>query len=533
MSCKRPLFFCLFLLGLLFAGFLVRYGSDRVGTPQRRCTIKNVVLVSLDTLRADALGAYGNAGEFTPNLDALAASGFLFERAYTHAPMTAPAHMSLLTSTLPYEHKVCNTATEGCTFPLGNHLVTLAELLQARGFETTAFTGGGSVDGRYGFARGFRAYHDSSADFVAFPGPVLHWLRRAPIQRPFFLFLHTYKTHSPYFPEPRIRERFCSDHQGQVVVSPHVLHDTLLRLLEEAPDEQAAKEVFWLLADRVEGLPTREHRALRALVARGHSPERALEAAALLREAGMEGRLPRYGDRLYWSALSHPSQTLTSVRAYRCLYQAEARELDAVVGLLLDTLAETRRINNTLLVVLSDHGEEFLDHGGMGHGMTLYEEALRVPLIVKHPCAAEPLRIPQEVGLIDVAPTILELLGLPLPKGFRGRSLVPLLHGEALEERAVYAELAPVGPEVTSRPRQGCALVLGRRKLVQLDGKKVLFDLASDPTELHNHALQRPELTQPLALLLEPHLLPREPPAEVPRLPDTLSDQLRQLGYAQ
>ena len=90
-----------------------------------------------------------------------------------------------------------------------------------------------------------------------------------------------------------------------------------------------------------------------------------------------------------------------------------------------------------------------------------------------------------------------------------------------------------MGPEVTSRPRQGHALVLGRHKLVQLDGNTVLFDLASDSAELHDRAFQRPELTQPLALLLEPHLLRRAPPAEIPRLPDTLSDQLRQLGYAQ
>ncbi len=173
---------------LMLAALLVIGGCSReTRTPSQLCKGCNVILISIDTLRADRLGSYGYYRNLTPNIDSLAARGVLFENAYSQSSTTTPSHMSIFTSRYPSEHRVCNAGPYSeddsqCIKPLGNEIITLTEVLRAQGYYTRAFTGGGNVHSSFGFGRGFYGYDhlsmetfiDSEDDFAQF----LEYLRR-------------------------------------------------------------------------------------------------------------------------------------------------------------------------------------------------------------------------------------------------------------------------------------------------------------------------------------------------------------------
>jgi choline-sulfatase len=191
----------------------------------------NILLITLDTTRADHLGAYGNRRAQTPNLDRLAASGVLFERAITAAPLTLPAHASLLTGRYPFTHGIRNNGS----FTLGDATATLATTLQAAGYRTAAFVSAFVLDHRYGLARGFDHYDDRldlerrGADTVAAAGA---WLTEtAHDGRPFFLWLHLYDPHDPYEPPPPFAEAFHDrPYDGEIAYDDQQIGELLARL---------------------------------------------------------------------------------------------------------------------------------------------------------------------------------------------------------------------------------------------------------------------------------------------------------------
>ncbi len=367
----------------------------------------NVVLISIDTLRADHLSSYGYERETSPNLDRLASAGVLFEGAYAHAPKTAPSHMSLMTSVLPEVHRVGNRVQGRRGARLSPGLPTLAELLHDAGYQTVAFTSGGNVGGGLGFRRGFERYEHLSVDARESFGRAADWVAGSPSQ-PFFLFVHTYQTHAPYLPPPGYYELYTDPGY----------------------------------AGRIPGRPGAH---------RGRAP-------------GEFMRLADFGD---------PSD----VAHLQDLYDGCIRYVDDRLGSLLDALEEAGASDDTIVIVASDHGEEFLEHAGSGHS-TLFDEVLRVPLIFRMPPALGDrpgLRVREPVGLVDVVPTILELLGLPPLAHSQGRSLLPLLRGEPdLSPRPGYAQ---------TLTREASALRLGRFKLVRDGPEPRLFDLVEDPRE--------------------------------------------------
>lgn len=345
----------------------------------------NLVLISLDTLRADHLGSYGYARPTSPTSDArIATQGTLFERVSTSFPHTVGSHMTLFTGVDPCVHGLDQTAWKD-TRRVRDHVTTLAEALRAAGYETAAFTENAWVTAQIGFDRGFATFvEDSGVGFnngnveVTFRRGA-EWLATHG-REPFFLFLHTYQVHEPYEPPPGYVEQ----------------------------------------------------------VASGHGTDRVAQENAL--------------------------------------YDGEIRYTDDVLARLLAALEQSGLEGNTLLVVTADHGQHFGEHRTFGHSTTLYEPVLHVPLILRGPGIPAGLRIPDPVGLIDVAPTVLELLGVPAPKDIQGRSLVPALHGEALPPRDTYAEL----------PERGLLAVRrGSLKLIlaQKSDAKFAFDLAADPGE--------------------------------------------------
>lgn len=337
---------------------------------------RSVVLVSIDTLRADRLGAYGYPRPTSPAIDALARESLLFERCYSHSPKTAESHMSLFTGVLPTVHGVVNWTQDGIargSRPEG--LATLASLLRESGYRTQAYTAGGNVAGALGFEHGFDSYveaHDTSLELARL---ALQELARQ--RRPFFLFAHTYAVHDPYLP-PRDTARLFVDpaYAGRIVSD----RDRLREAAGADPDWHDLHRAYW---------------------------------------ARVDARDPR------------------DVRQLSDLYDAGIREMDTQLGPLLE---DFRRLlgDSGILVFLSDHGEEFAEHHGFTHN-TLFQEVLHVPLLLRLPGVAA-RRAPAIVSLSDVMPTLLDLLGLRTPDYVQARSLVPVIAGAERRDRPVVSE---------------------------------------------------------------------------------------------
>jgi arylsulfatase A-like enzyme len=386
----------------------------------------NVLLISIDTLRADHLGAYGYERDTSPFIDSLARRGVRFDDAVSASSWTLPAHMSLLTGRLPSSHGV-NDSTDR----LRRGVPTLAKLLRSAGYRTTAFVSWVFLSPGFGFGRGFDEYFDlipppSQRDATsrhaikaeAFVSRVLEWL---PAERsePWFLFLHLFDPHIDY--EPPLEDARVFD-----------------------PD--------------LEDVSAGHYDAIKPYI-------RGLDASA-------------------------PAMAEADAERVRALYDGEIRYVDRQLARLFEALGERGMLDDTLVVLTADHGEEFGEHGSMeGHGWTLYDEVLHVPLILVLPDAHQAGRsIAGQVRTIDVVPTVLALTGVPPPEGLDGRSLVPRLEGLPPPDDAIaFSQI--------SRNNRMWSARTGRHKLIYTHDTKLnkwgvpvragheLYDLEQDPGE--------------------------------------------------
>lgn len=321
--------------------------------------VDGIVLISLDTLRADALSSYGNERPTTPFLDALATRSVLFERAVSSSPNTLTSHMTMLTGLQPPAHGVYPPDRT-----LSPDIPLVQELLQDAGFHTCGVAAGGYMKGAYGFARGFGKYLERGEGANErrveknFANGLKCLDRRSPGQ-PFFLFLHTYVPHAPYLPPAPYRGAFWDG---------------------DPPSGVRPATTDWLgTLDR--------------------------------RMAPLTSRVLDY---------------------YRSLYDGSVRYLDGVLAHLKEELDRRTRGERVALIVTSDHGEEFLEHGRLEHQQT-FNETMHVPLIVSHPDAIPGSRVSALVGLVDVAATILDMAGLEPPRRTQGRSLTAALRGKPVD----------------------------------------------------------------------------------------------------
>lgn len=408
----------------------------------------NVVLVSLDALRADHLGVYGYGRGTSPTLDELAGHSVTFDFAAAQATWTLPSHSILLQS-----EDVNRVQAE---------LPYLPEVLRERGYQTAAFVGGGFVSAHWGFDRGFDTFRECKAGLKQSVPAAREWLAaRGP--QPFFLFVHTYDTHVPFDPPEKFVSMYAHDYSGWV-----------------KPAETA-----------------RIVRAVQGKKVPGFKKPPVLDEA----------------DRHYIADL----------------YDATIRYADGWMSRLIDALHETGAWDNTVVFVISDHGEELWDHGSAGHGHTVYQELVRVPMIVHMPGDTQAgRRVAQPVMLLDFAPTVLELTGgAPVPE-FRGTSFASLLAGG--KERP--------GRRVVSRAKGLRALIELPYKLITGEpGGPLLFRLDTDPGEHHSLAAEEGERVAVMRAYLEKvygnALYEDESPGEeaAPTQDPKVREQLRTLGY--
>jgi arylsulfatase A-like enzyme len=380
----------------------------------------NVLIVVIDTLRADRLGVYGSTRGLTPFLDELATRGVVFERAYAPSSWTSPSVATLLTSRHPLQHGMNAFGSV-----LGAGELSLAEVLRGLGYRTAGFAANLLLAEHSGLGQGFEHWRVYLAEWVNRDGDpkvrgghlrreALAWLdaNTKPTEpQPVLLYLHLMDVHTPYDPPPPQRQRFALGH---------------------SPADEA----------------------MRARLHDRHAPA-------------------RFGEF-----------TDEEVARLEALYDAEVAALDEELRRLFSQLDERGFLANALVLVAADHGEEFREHDALLHGTTLYEAGVRVPLILLAPGLEPGRRVAEPVSLIDVAPTILALLGAEVPAPFEGRGLLPERRAAAgTAEADVLLDLAQ--QQIPEEQRtHAVGLVRGSRKLlVDPQGRARVYDLARDPVE--------------------------------------------------
>ncbi|MDQ7006848.1 MAG: sulfatase-like hydrolase/transferase [Acidobacteriota bacterium] len=406
----------------------------------------NILLISLDTLRADRMELYGAERETTPRLSALAGQAVVFQRAEAANNWTLPSHMTIFSGLSPRAHGVLPDMGQvrGYLHPdrqlpvsAPEGLRTFPQLLAEAGYRTAAVTENGWISGRFGFDRGFDLYRsDLRGNLERTAAAALAELEATGERGPWFLFVHTYTPHQPY----------------------------------HAPDEFRLK---WADPSHV-----------------GFAWPRA--------------RVP-IADYYRFRAPFFPPAP-SDVLAYRDLYDGQVRWADSLVGRLVDHLESRGLLQQTVIVVTSDHGEEIFERGQFDHGDTLYEEVTHVPLLIWGPRQLPSgRRVDHPVSLVDLAATILDLAGVDAPLG-TSRSLRPLWeeNGGQARPRPLFAEAI----DLAGRPL--AAVWLGDLKLIRRGegsaARVELYDLGRDPGERHDLASRHPGKVDRLLALLDEHL---------------------------
>jgi arylsulfatase A-like enzyme len=439
------------------SGFSLPVYCDPIVYARPRPTDRpNVILVSLDTLRARSLGAYGYGRDTSPFLDELAQHGAVFEQAMTASVTTSPAHMSLFTGLYPMRHGI----REGLDRKAPG-VVTLARRFRDAGYRTAAFTENGYLVRRRGFGAGFSEYTENVGEHLKAPGEARRTFAQARRwldhhrDTPFFLFVHTYEVHSPYDPEPAYAALFAGDGAS-------------------GPDDDA-------------------------------------------------------------------------IRDARDRYDREIRIVDDELERLFESLAAAGLDRDTIVAIVSDHGEEFAEHGGFQHGGAVFEESVGVPLIFVAPGRIDgPIRDATPVSIVDVAPTLLDLAGIDALDRIDGTSLAGVLAGDrSVAERSLLAEarakrrwIDPTRNEAWNPPliavRRGHEKFIVHRPERGPADPMLRFDLANDPDESRPLPIDT-ERRREIDALVDRYL-GRPADAPVPREPDVspeLRDRLRALGYAE
>ncbi len=464
----------------------------------------NLLLVSLDTLRADRLGVYGNADGLSPNLDAFAAEGVTFTSAYSQSTVTGPSHASVFTSRYPSELSGATRAPV-----IRPDMYTLPEVLGAYGYQTAARVAGGDMNPSVGPRRGFASY-ESSVDFGSLFQTVpmaVSWLDKRDAARPFFLFVHGYDAHATYM-KP----------------TPYGLLHTGLSAL--TPIQTAAVGASELVIDG------RLHASFELLDAVTKSALRPRSEASLARLSEMA------------EAFDPPLPAVSEVdqEVIRRTYDGAVAYADTWFGFLMARLRERGLLENTAIVVISDHGEA-LGEGGLFHRCCgLGDDLTHVPLLVRLPGARHAGQtVDAVVELVDLMPTLIELAGAEQPARIRGKSLVAALEGRPFERRRVAMSQGGLGLRLyAARSAAGRLTYAGVPPMAevlpellataQLPGPS--FE-ASPGASLAEQGLLRDELGVWLGMLQSSDYASKriKNPANPVVTPPALRDSLRKHGY--
>jgi arylsulfatase A-like enzyme len=453
----------------------------------------NVLLIVLDTVRADHLSVYGYDRRTTPNLETLARDSMVYKNALSASDITITSHASLFTGDYPsWNGAYCQPPEAAYGRPLSAGVPTLAEILSRQGYATTGAAANLYLRSDFGLERGFRSFR------IPRPVPIL------PVENWYFL----------RYPVGRVMG-YVSD-QSQF--------DRLY-----ARSEDVNRELFAELEESKSSAPS----FIFLNYMDAHFP--------YVPPAPFDHLFPGRRRGITAEDLNGEQEQISGGRPLPPDYQPHTISqydggiayMDAQVGTLLQRLKESGLYDDTMIIVTADHGEAFGNHHRVGHANSPYQDLLHVPLLIKFPSSSKKGTTDEPVSLIDVAPTVLDVLGIPVPASMQGRSL---LSAAALEHRELFAETFPcpaLEPPECPRGCQARAVFSWPYKYITFsNGRRELFDVHSDPEEQRDlSASLSPVLQQMrLDLLAWTKTLPVRAREKGPLGSDTIQN-LKSLGY--
>lgn len=469
---------CLIILSVVF----IR--KHKIFSPRSIESTPNIVLLVIDDVRADHLHCYGYDKPISCNIDALSREGVLFSSAYAVAPWTLPSVVSLLTGLYPTEH-----STNDHRFRLSGKIPTIPDELKKLGYKTGIFTNSPWVSSRYGIGR--------EVDFFDRPYLSIHYI---------FYFLNKY---SPFELDNGVTRRFLFSDKGLTT-----------RFLNWSGSVIKNKGKFFAYLHLL-------------------GPHVPFSAPVAYRKKLGVGEIPRLNPPGYGSLISFQDQPSLEDKELRELignYDAALMYSEEVVGILIEGLKRMGVYDDTVIIVTSDHGEEFYDHQGWYHGDSLYEEQSRVPLIMVWPGHfPRGIRIDEPISHIDIMPMMIHLLGEEPPR----QDTIQDLIAAAQEKRRCGHDV--IYNEVIVKNRGARGIRQGKYKLIygyNNNGKEaiLLFDLDADPKELRNIYQEEPEIASRLLAELEQfhnQLLANQENGEEAGLDYHTTQKLKALGYLQ
>lgn len=383
----------LYAIGILLLLLLIYKTFERPkATEELKQQTHNVILISIDTVRADYLQIYNPEGAPTPNLRKMADNGYLFANAIAQVPFTLPSHCTMLTGTYPMKHLV----QENIATRLADEALTLAEVLKSQGYETAGFIGSLVLESGTGIEQGFDIYDDVfvrenrivedrsgiQKDAGTVKRSFLRWLDQRKTSSPFFSFIHFYDPHTPYDP---------------------------------------------------------------------------------------------------------PAPFRPNVQEPKALYRGELQYVDSIIGELMEELTRRNLLDRTILIVTGDHGEMLGEHGENGHGFFIYQEAVRIPLLFSFP-ERKKGKSAEVVELVDLMPTILDLLEIQIPQSVQGKSFAQTFQGTSWKSDVGYSESLTAAQHFGAAPLR--SIQDTRYKYID-SPQPELYDLRADAAEQTNLATQK------------------------------------------
>jgi len=444
------------LLILICNGFIYSYRLIN------RSKGPNIILISIDALRADHLSCYGYHRNTSPNIDRLASQGVLFKNAFSQATWTLPSHSSIFLSQYVWRHKVDTPRKR-----LHNLPATLAEILKNENYTNAAFTGGEIMSSKYGFNQGFEIYRDGIPgsrghhEISSYIDKLLSWLESVR-NRKFFLFIHAYDVHDPYNPPAPYFDLYTKG--------------------------------------RCEGKHVRTSRGI------------------VLNKLDASKLTPKETDYIM------------------AVYDGGINYVDDQLGKIFEKLNQLGIDDNTIIILTSDHGEAFGEHGRLNHAHKPYIELVRVPLIIKGPGIPRNRIYENFVQHIDIVPTILEILNIPQRKEMQGKSILPLMNNCEIEDDFKTYSFG------RDRDKPQCPFSISLRTkewtyIINHNGPDELYHRINDPKEQNNIIEKRPLIAQKLKKELEDFIAltseGKPQVAEKVHIDEELREQLKSLGYLQ
>ena len=432
----------------------------------------NIIMIWIDALRADHLGCYGYHKNTSPNIDALARQSTIFKNNFASNTVTITSFMSIISSLYPDSHGVYYVGKD----KLSSKIKPLAEILHLYGYSTTWLgpKGCAHLDPAIGFGRGFDSVGIFSENLSEGLKTVFEALHKNK-NRKFFINFHTYKVHDPYMPSEQYRKVFVNQRRPEAIETPELLAKaTYEKIKNELPKKNSDTRT-------VLGEALSSELIASGLLDGSYNRQRMNTLREYMIRNNQIYKMHHLCAETYIDKIDYSDKKLMA--HFSALNDADILEFDTeVIGPLLKKLKELDLYNNSIIIICADHGDEFGEHGYMGHGQTLYDEVTHVPLIIRIPDIQGGRKVTELSETVDIMPTLLDLLEIPIPYYAQGKSLLPYIVQQDTKplHQFVFGQLG--GDDY------GHFMIRSKewKLLLYHNNRKELFNIRKDPAEKRN-----------------------------------------------